>query len=251
MLKHFIFSRRYLPVETGERLVTSEYCNLSGATYSERSKLLAFTSGLVDDGIYDAFLSIHPLVGSTIANKAFNMLDPIDNSRAFKLLYTGTPLNHAKGLQWQSNQGATIELDPSLMSGIPNIGGGVYAQDTNLQYAYLRTGAAFNIGFNDGGKTYVSVFASATGIIHAAQTGLLYGWRQDASTVKSYRNDTERTSEASAFSSYTGASSITVYGQGNPLVSMYFILNRNLDATERANFSNRVNALMTALGRVV
>jgi hypothetical protein len=237
--------------ETGERLVTSNYCDLCAATSAERTALLNFTDAMVEDGLYDLFPFFAPLVGSSIANKAFNMMDPYDDSAAFKLNYTGSPANNSKGLHWQSNQGATIDLDASLLSGIPEIGGGVYAQDTNLRYAFLRTGSAFNIGFNDGGKTYIAIFASAAGVTDTLETGLLFGQREDMSTVKSYKDNTEKTSEASAFSSYTGAESLIVDGQNNPVVSCYFIMCRKLSSTERTNFTNHMTTLMSALGRAI
>jgi hypothetical protein len=237
--------------ETGERLVTSNYCDLCGATSAERTALLNFTDSMVADNLYDLFPFIAPLVGNSANNKRFNMMDPLDDAAAFRLNYTGTPINHAKGLQWQSNQGATIDLDASLLSGIPEIGGGVYAQDTNLRYAFLRTGSAFNIGFNDGGKTYIAIFASAVGVTDTPETGLLFGQREDVNTVKSYKDNAEKTSESSAFSSYTGAESLIVDGQNNPVASCYFIMCRKLSPTERTNFTNHMNTLMTALGRAI
>jgi hypothetical protein len=237
--------------ETGERLVTSNYCDLCGATSAERTALLTFTDGMVEDGLYNLFPFFAPLVGNSVANKAFNMMDPLNDAAAFKLNYVGTPANHSKGLQWQSNQGATIDIDVSLFSGIPTIGGGCYSQDTNLRYAFLRTGSPFSIGFNDGGKNYVSIFAGATGVTETPTTGLLFGQREDLNTVKSYNDNVEITSETVSFSSYTGAENLTVDGQNNPVMSCYFLIAGLLDATKRTNFTNRMTTLMTDLGRAI
>lgn len=235
----------------GALLVTANYCNLAGATSLERSYLNDFTAGMVEDGLYNLFPFIAPLVGNSANNKRYNLKDPGINPNRFTIQFTGTPLNHAKGLQWQSNQGGTLQLQTNLLSGVPLIGGGCYSQDTNLRYAFISVGNSdFNVGFNDGGKTYLGIGNSSAGVTATATTGLLYGQREDANTVKSYKDTTERTSETLGINNFS-STSLILDGLNNPVMSGYFINNAPLDATQRTNFTNHYTNLMTGLGRNV
>jgi hypothetical protein len=244
-----ILSRRTEPtVESEARLVTSNYCDLAGATEDERTALLTFTTSMVDDGLYEHLLLFAPLVGDSVNNKRFNMVYPLDDVDAFRLTYTGTPSNHASGLEWTSNQGATITLEPELMSGIPTVCGGAYFLDTDYRYAFI-SGSEFNIGY-DGGKYYAGIGNTALGVTATKQDGLIYGQRESSTTVKVYNDTTLLTTETLSVNAWT-QTSITIDGQGNPVVGCYFIFNTFLDATQRANFSTHINTLMTALGRNV
>jgi hypothetical protein len=234
--------------EEGARLVTANYCDLCLATTEEREALLEFTGGMVSDDLYRYFPFFAPLVGNSAANKRFNMMYPIDDVDAFRLTYTGTPTNHADGLEWTSNQGATIQMAPELLSAAPLIGGGAYFLDTDYRYAFL-SGSEFNIGY-DAGKYFASIGNVGTGVTATKVSGLIYGQREDTSTVKVYNGDTLLTTKTLTVNAFT-ETDITIDGTGNPLVGCYFIFNTFLDSTQRANFSTHLNTLMSALGRAV
>jgi hypothetical protein len=234
--------------EEGARLVTSNYCDLAGAATDEREALLEFTGSMVNDDLYDYFPFFAPLVGNSAANKRFNMMYPVDDLDAFMLEYVGTPTNHGAGLEWTSNQGATIYMAPSLLSSIPLIGGGAYFLDTDYRYAFLA-GSEFNIGY-DAGKYFASIGNVGTGVTATKVSGLIYGQREDTSTVKVYNGETLLTTKTLTVNAFT-ETDITIDGQGNPVVGCYFIFNTFLDATQRGNFTTHLTTLMAALGRAV
>jgi hypothetical protein len=237
---------------TPEMAVTFNYATLSGATPTERDALIAFTNGLVADNLYNDFIAFWPLVGSSAVNKRFNLMDPLDEDSSFRLAWgsASTPLNHAKGLQMQGTSGHSTFIDPSLLSGLPTVGMGAYAQDALHQYFFLSgTGGVMGLGFGDAGKVYVNIGAQALGVPKTTPTGLLYGFRTDTNTVKSYQGDTEFTSETLAIGVGFPSTSLVIVPWGGYVASAFFVINTAWDATKRTAFKNRMNTLMTALGR--
>jgi hypothetical protein len=238
---------------TAEQQITKNYSTISEATISEETALMDFTDGLVADGIYNDFIAFWPLVGNSIDNKRFNLIDPADDPSSFRLTWGSViPLNHAKGIQMQGGSGILTSIDPSLMSGALTSGAGAYVQDTNHQYFFGSdvAGYIYTIGFGDIGKVWVNIFGQSNGVTHAPVSGLLYGVRVNGTTVKSYQGDTELTSETVAINNVPSCN-LYVSASGTYVASSFFVLNTVWDATKRTAFKNRMNTLMTALGRNV
>lgn len=242
---------------------TGAWADAVGATTTERSAALTFTQNGLDNGWYSKLVSLHPLVGTSEILKRRNMLDPSDSDGAFRLVVLGgTPTSIPEGISLGDNftDKYQIPMDPTLITGQPNIGVGVYfnsTADTKWQIYNNSVLAGANniylIGY-ESGDIWAGI-GNASGGDEKSSTNTydkdIFVQRIDTATLEIWNGATLLGSPARANSGITAGEPIALLGRDNggtrlKIGALYVC--KKMTSAERIAFANALSTFMTAVG---
>jgi hypothetical protein len=137
------------------------FAALASAGYNvnetEENAIIEFIDSLKSEGIYEKFIAIYPMLGSTYASMKWNMVNPVDSNGAFRLTQVGSITF--------SSTGATADVSSAFNTHI--VPSNEIAYNSNSMGLYLRTnytlGPAYDMGvyIGEDNSTFKLLFIAA------------------------------------------------------------------------------------------
>lgn len=238
--------------------------NTAITSATDKTAINTFYLGLKSDGIYNKIDAMYlPIWGSASASK-WNLINPLDNNTAFRLTYS-TGWTFSSGGMTPVNAYANTFLNPSVLP-IPvnDIHISFYSRTnvtpapstdigcwTNPSANYTLLALGTTLGSYAGLQQ--TSFADYPVFVDADSRGLYVATRTSNNLSSIYKNGTLKDTSAQLS---TGNGNNTFFiGSGNGNSSNYSTkqccfssIGRKFTDTQAANFSNRVNTLMTYFG---
>jgi hypothetical protein len=242
--------------------VVEDYLTISGATNPQKTAFRTFIQSAITHGYDEDLLIMYPFaIGSSLANKMYNVLDPEDLDSAYRAEVL-TVTNDAKGIKIPTANVNALETNvyPDDLIGTPKIGVAYYLKLAAQHLIRNDDSTMFIIHYaNSDGKSYPNIAGSSFGTPFSGSNaaGLVNVIRTDFDTVKVRLNGTERASDPKHIDpitspetsgTYLPNTSIKFYSSiANQIVS-FFCVHRVTDDTRLALMDADIIQLMTDLG---
>lgn len=237
--------------------LTTYYATQSGATASEETALKTFVQELIDGDVYMDMVAVYPFVGSSLAGKYLNLLDPYDLDEAFRLsVTTGAPTDYAKGIVLANSHGDVMDAHISMpwVSGQPYFGAGSYLQNTPTGVVYGDTSSYFTHTYTGSdGKCYPDIGYISSGFaVSAGRKGHWNVQRIDVDYVEVRNEGVLIGTDAQHLIAIQDATIKLAVGYTAVDAQLsFFYVHRELTSTQQTALDTAIQNLMTSLGRNV
>lgn len=232
---------------------------------ADKNAINNFFVGLKTDGVYSKIRAMHLPIWGAAAGCKWNLVNPLDTNAAHRLTY-------ASGMTFQNSVGDKGMTSNGTAYADTNLNQSVLSQNSTHLSFYSRTNLNANqaeIGIHAGNYNLMQIRVSGTGyylintggLPTAAETdsrGFFIGNRQASNDIDAWKNGVKILNGTTASGTVaSGNLFLLAYnniqgGGGASAVSTkqcaFASTGDGLTDTEAANFSNRVNTLLTYFG---
>lgn len=246
--------------------------NTSITSAADKNAINTFYLGLKSDGIYTKLVAMYLPIWASAAASKWNLVNPADTNAAFRLTFSVGGVTYTSGgIQGNGTTGyADTNLTPSvhMPTSLNNMHISVYSR-TNVDQVSIDIGSYFLSGIAQNLVLYLktsNLFYGAvnvdnnniasTNISNTNSQGFYIGNRTASNVLNAFKNGTKTLNKTTPSgviqnvktfllaANNAGASALNYSTRQN----CFFSIGYGLTDTEAANFSNRVNTLMTYFG---
>ena len=245
---------------------------VTGLTQSQETAINDLVVGLKNNGTWDKYLAIYPVIGGTEYNHKYNLKDPRDLDAAFRLSFSGTITHSSTGMvpTADPSYGDThIEVFSDTLDN--NVSLGYYNRTPATHANWIEMGCwegtnrlsmEIKWGTNPAGGGSFDAYDTATGRARqnlGSWAGYTVGSRQSPTSTRMYFNGT------------SSGDGIATSGGTRPVLNIYILsvnddgtptfvtrrecafstIGEGFTETEIANDYTTIQAYQTALGREV
>jgi hypothetical protein len=238
-----------VPTESAAQGVTNIYADITGLTTDQRTYVKEAIDAIEDAGIYDKIIALN-IPAFRVNGRSLNIVAPVEYDGAFALTTSaGSPSYGSSGVTLSSSSDKlSTHFANDLASNAPNLGVFWYTS-VGVNSLLITSSSPFLIEPRFGGKAYVSIWASSSGVnVPATPVGFSMGQRSNSTTVDYFQGTTKYSLTSSLNSANPTGHPVLIQGGSDVFVLKVFGITEALSDSEEAALKNIIDQLVIDLG---
>jgi hypothetical protein len=237
------------PTESVAQGVTNRYAEIAALTTDQTNAVKTAIQSIEEAGIYDKLLALN-IPAFRVNGRILNVVAPVEYDGAFALTTSaGSPSYGSSGVTLSSSSDKlSTHFANDLAANAPNMGVFWYSS-VGLSSAIVTSTSPFNIEPRFGGKAYVSIWASSSGVnVPTPPAGFSMGQRSNSTTVDFFQGTTRYSVTSSLNSANPTGHPVLIQGGADVFILKIFGITEALTDSEEAALKNIIDQLVIDLG---